>query len=320
VQVEHREAKAASSRSGGEGGPGMGMGGMGMGGGPGLGMEYEYLAPGRSDGFGLHKTVLRGGTMIPPLWTPPLMVGGSGGVFQLDTPDDLELPGQLYLTSVDLGMPVWRNERTQVMLQTGLRLSGEFNARDLQYTFGTMVFRKWSERLSVMGSGGFRMLCNFEQIEADQFEPVVFAMADYDWSERFHLMLGAVYLGSDAPWPLLPIAGFRWSPTERWRVEVMLPQPRLAYRLSHSEQRDWWLYLAGATSGNTWYVERPDRVTRAVRYSDFQLRLGLERQASEGISSQLEVGYAFERSLKIDRENIDRPFGGTISARAAFHY
>jgi hypothetical protein len=268
----------------------------------------------------MHKTVVRGGLMIPPLWTPPIMAGASGGVFWLDAPEDLHLPDQLYLSSVNLGMPVWGNDRGNVMLQSGLRLSGEFNARDLQYTFSTMVGRKWSERLSLIGSGGFRMLCNFEEIEAEQFEPIVFAMANYDWTDRFHTMVGAVYLGSDAPWPLLPIAGFRWSPTDDWRVDMMLPQPRLAYRLSHDERRQWWAYLAGATSGNSWYVERPDGITRAVRYSDFQLRLGLERQASEGLSTQLEVGYAFERSLKIDDEDLDRPFGESVSARVHFRY
>ena len=290
------------------------MGGMMGGTGKGLGFKYNFLPGGGENGLGLHQTRLDVGFMLPTRRMPPLMISGQFGVSFLDAPEVLRLPSQVYLTSVGIGMPLPITERTMLMLNSDLRMSGEFNANQLQYSFMGMGMFRLSDRTSLMASGGFKLLCDISEVDAQEFEPIVMVMGQFRRSESLSFMAGAAYLGSDSPWPMMPMVGLKWTPRDDFYANLMMPAPRIAYRVAQrNEGQEWWAYLGGGLGGDYWYLKRPDGMVRAVRYSQFTLALGIERQRNGTAAGSLEVGYAVGRAIEIDDEDIDYELDPTLS-------
>ena len=295
-------------------------GGMMGGRAPGAGLTYDWLAPGGADGFGLHKAVVDFCSRVPPSRLPPLTLRGSFGVYLLDAPGDLGLPSNLYLTSIGIGLPMRSQDDTVIMLQTDLRMSGEFAADSLQLVVQAMGQSQVTERVTLMMGAGMKMLCNLNQLGTDELQPTFNALARFQKSDTLQLLVGAGYMGNDAPWPVMPIAGLTWTPRDDFRADLVMPKPRLSYRIVDWGEIEWWTYLGGGMGGESWYVERADGVTRPVRYSQFRVSLGVERKVSERISTNCEVGYVLGRRVEIDDEDLERELDGTLSLATSLRY
>jgi hypothetical protein len=99
--------------------------------------------------------------------------------------------------------------------------------------------------------------------------------------------------------PVAPIAGLRLMRND-FAVDLLIPQPRLAYRYHVTdEQAESWVYVGGALGGGSWAYEREDTgLHDVVGYRDYRLLVGHETKAREGIRGVLEAGYVFERRLE----------------------
>ncbi|MDA7977543.1 MAG: DUF6268 family outer membrane beta-barrel protein [Pirellulales bacterium] len=295
-------------------GRGLGMGGRGS------GIRYQWLADSDTDGFGMQEVSAQAGSMIPPIFIAPMNVNVGAGISMLDSPTDLALPGELYQLSLGLGMPVRFGDDSVVMLQTNVGMSGEISTQGLQLGLKAIGQRRISDRVTFMLMGGANTLVDTSRVEADEVQLMLMAMGRIHWTDTLQMMVGAGYMGSQAPFPVMPMAGLEWKPRDDLHFNIMLPNPRVSYRMTDTGDSQWWSYLGGGPGGNTWYIERPDGITRPLRYSHFQLSLGVERRSIRGIAGGIEIGYAFGRSLAIDEEALDRAFDNTLSISTSFRF
>jgi hypothetical protein len=128
-------------------------------------------------------------------------------------------------------------------------------------------------------------------------------------------VFGATYLGR-YDYPVLPVAGVVWAPSDLTRLDLVFPYPRfrrrlflpkvlanltatpLANRLGYSPQDEYWWYLRGDLGGNTYAIERASGASDMVTIRDFRVAIGYERRSVLGLLNRSEIGYVFARDLK----------------------
>ncbi len=98
---------------------------------------------------------------------------------------------------------------------------------------------------------------------------------------------------------LLPAGGFIWTPQGpdgNVVLEILFPNPRIAFRLADYHNTQWWLYGRGEYGGGAWTVKRASGDVDRVDYNDIRVAVGLEfiRPRFSGL---FEVGGAFEREI-----------------------
>lgn len=97
---------------------------------------------------------------------------------------------------------------------------------------------------------------------------------------------------------LLPVAGLILRPDDEMRIELVFPEPKIAWQISESEEKDHWLSFSGRIGGGEWAIERrPSGLADVVSYNDYQLVLGIETIDQLNEINSLEIGYSFEREL-----------------------
>jgi hypothetical protein len=83
---------------------------------------------------------------------------------------------------------------------------------------------------------------------------------------------------------------------------VVFPAPRAAWRLPNSPvpgQDEYWIYISGEFTSSIWAIEQFDGTGDTFAYRDFRAILGLEHKIIGGLSSRAEIGYVFNRQMKI---------------------
>lgn len=114
-------------------------------------------------------------------------------------------------------------------------------------------------------------------------------------------VLGVTYI--DGGWAkIVPIAGVMYEPADDVKYELLFPQPRVAWRLANSPvpgRDEYWAYIKGEFGNLAWAFEQPDGTPDVLASRDWRLVVGLERKILGGLSYRAEVGYVFNRDLKI---------------------
>lgn len=134
-------------------------------------------------------------------------------------------------------------------------------------------------------------------------------------STTFEAVLGATYLAR-YDYPVLPVAGFVWSPTERTRLEMIFPCPQLwrqitlpprlvplvdnpiANWIGLTKNDEFWLFMTGGLGGNTYAIERANGDSDMATLRDFRITLGYQIRGVLGFHCGSEIGYVFGRDLK----------------------
>ncbi len=142
------------------------------------------------------------------------------------------------------------------------------------------------------------------------------AYARYAWKPNvFDLYLGAFYLDRDDI-SVLPAVGFIWSPTPDWRIEALLPRPKIAHRLVRiGDCYEKWAYLSGQLGGGSFAVERDAGFTDKVTLRDLRIFLGIESVRPGGAGMFAEVGYVFNRGIEYKRFEEEYEFDGSLMLR-----
>jgi hypothetical protein len=127
------------------------------------------------------------------------------------------------------------------------------------------------------------------------------ALAIYAPTLELKYVLGVTYV--DGGWAkVVPVAGVVYEPTDDVNYELVFPRPRVAWRLPSSPvpgRDEHWLYVLAEFANSAWAFEQSDGTPDVLASRDYRLILGLERKVIGGLSSRVEVGYVFNRDIKI---------------------
>lgn len=91
---------------------------------------------------------------------------------------------------------------------------------------------------------------------------------------------------------VLPVGGVSLFLNDDFRIDLVFPQPRIAWRIG-----DQWMHLRGEFGGGNWAVERTTLTDDVVIYRDYRVLLGWQSADDKGRSKVFEIGYVFDRQL-----------------------
>ena len=170
--------------------------------------------------------------------------------------------------------------------------------RLFDFNWGLHYFDEVTDRwwLDLSVSGG--LYTDFEDSVQQGWRFPAHAVATWALSEEVQPVLGIRYLDRDNL-GLLPVAGVILRPEESFRMELVFPEPRVAWRVSSKAEKDHWLSISGRIGGGEWAIERrATGLADVVTYNEYQVVLALDTiDQSQSISS-IEAGYIFERDLE----------------------
>lgn len=271
------------------------------------GLQPPPLPPGTREGIFQKATLL--GTWLPqpetgdlgssaleasvvfgfpfPHRNAPLVITPSFGVHYLDGPTTPDLPPRLYDAGIE-----WRHMR-QLTPRLGM---------DVAVTTG--------------------YYSDFEQSNGDAFRITGRGLAAYDWSPLTKLVLGVAYLNR-AGATVLPVGGFVFQPNDSLRWELVVPRPRVAWRLDRFSTPticETWCYISGEFGGGVWEIQRASGAPDVVEYRDYRVLVGLEQKRPGYLSSRFEIGYVFGRELEFASATPDYQPGATLLLRYGLTY
>lgn len=222
-----------------------------------------------------------------PAKEAPLVITPRFGFHLLDGPNTPDLPSRLYDAAIE-----WRHMRE--------------------------LSDRWSMDVSV--TTGY--YSDFEQDNEDAFRITGRGLAVWDWSETTQVIMGVIYLDRGSI-SVLPVGGLLIQPNDSVRLELVLPRPRIAWRLdsvSQSSVDERWIYLAGEYGGGEWAIERANGAQDVVESSDYRALLGIERKRPGWISDRFEIGYIFGREIEFDGPTPDYEPDDTLLLRYVLTY
>lgn len=240
-----------------------------------------WIAPG-SDGMGVTTLDIRGSLELPDC--PAIWFVPRVGVSWLNGPQVTDLPGQLWDFSFEgvAAMPLGDRWILQAAVAPSFYTDGDNTSSDaFRLPARLLAFWKYSDRLTVAGGVFF--------LDRD----------DVNW---------------------LPVAGLLWNPNDDWKVELMAPRPRVAWRCSRGEEADRWLYVVGEFGGGTWAVRRNSGQDDAATVSDYRAMLGYEQKSPRGTGWWVEAGVVFKRQLKFQSSLTEFDLADTLLVRAGMAF
>jgi|GEM_PF-6509624 len=98
---------------------------------------------------------------------------------------------------------------------------------------------------------------------------------------------------------LLPVAGLILRPDDDVRIELVYPEPRVAWLVATDAEKEYWLSVSGRIGGGEWTIERNGSgLADVATYNDYQIVLALDRVHANQSRSSYEIGYVFQRDLE----------------------
>lgn len=137
---------------------------------------------------------------------------------------------------------------------------------------------------------------DFESFSSKTVQVTGWGLAVWTWSPKLSL-LGGVAIVRQLESHFLPIGGVLWTPNDDTRVELYIPRPRIARRLTASEWREVWLYLAGEFGGGAWAITLPGDTSELLIYNDLRLIAGMEWLELDRLTGVVEAAYVFDREI-----------------------
>ncbi|WP_166830844.1 DUF6268 family outer membrane beta-barrel protein [Thalassoroseus pseudoceratinae] len=217
----------------------------------------------------------------------------------------------------------FRYERTDFQSPSELGLPDDV----LDLVVGISWVRRINDRWTVrtMGSVAFASDGDNTSSDAWQFRGGAFAM--YSRDPAWIWTVGVIALGRN-DLPAVPAVGLIWQPSDSFKLDLILPRPRMNFLLLDGPSRQCWGYLGGGFSGGTWAFERGDGQHDQLTYGDWRLVVGVESvpRVVPGVPFQrghkigLEVGYSFARDLEFqsDRPTISLDDTALLQATISF--
>ena len=248
------------------------------------GITATWLAP--VDGFGISDVDARTTLLFPLLVKgSPLRLAMSAGTTFVNAPAAIDVPSRLYGLSAELRWYIPLKETWAVDLGAG---GGIYS--DLNGTAGE----------------GFRVTGR--------------AILLKDLNSQWKLSAGVLYLGRKNLLAM-PIAGAIYTPRDDFRVEILIPRPRVMKRISVNGTREHWVYAGGEIfGGNTWAIQQANGLQDTFIYKDNRVLVGYETKGPGIVSGRIEAGYVFMRKVSFSNDRATLDPGGTVMLRAGVTY
>jgi opacity protein-like surface antigen len=174
----------------------------------------------------------------------------------------------------------------------------------------------------VAGNIGFEYMHNNDIGAFFQVKPGFYTEDDFD-SASFDapITLGRifvlqpdklyVFVGANASFlrgqfPVIPLAGVIWMPTDKLRFLALLPEPRFIY----SPGNKWDFWAGGQLIGGSFRTDRdktivPSKLSNAqVDYSEYRVGGGVIYSPSDAVTIDFGVGYALQRKFEFYRADM----------------
>ncbi|MEO7167069.1 MAG: hypothetical protein ABI787_01880 [Spartobacteria bacterium] len=121
--------------------------------------------------------------------------------------------------------------------------------------------------------------------------------------DRLYVFAGAYASFLRGGFPVLPLAGVIWIPSEKLRFMGVLPEPRVIY--SPTKRLDLW--VGGELVGGSFRTDRNSNIRPGklngtqVDFSDYRAGVGLAYAVSNQVTFDLGAGYSIEREFSFRR-------------------
>ncbi len=136
-------------------------------------------------------------------------------------------------------------------------------------------------------------------------------------------VLGVTYL--DGGWSkVVPVAGVVYKPNDDAEYQFVFPTPRFSWRLPWTNipgKDERWAYLSLEYANQAWAFQQSNGDPDVLAYRDYRVIAGIERKIVGGFSHKFEIGYVFNRDIKIASiSGDDIGMGSTLIARVGVSY
>jgi len=270
----------------------------------------------------------------PPSLLPP---GTRNGVFQkakftatwLPQLDDDSLGWTDLKTEVVFGLPFFTRETPIVITPTyeahfldrpdGFDLPSRLHDLSIDFHHFRRVGERWIADFALTPG----LYADDHSLDSnDAFRLNGRAVAVYEPNVMWKWLLGVTYV--NGAWnKIVPVFGFVYEPSDAVEYEIVFPAPRAAWRLPNSPapgQDEYWVYIAGEFSSSIWAFEQSDGMDDIFAYRDIRAILGIEHKVIGGLSSRAEIGYVFDRQMKLASGPGDIDLDGTVLLRVGLVY
>jgi hypothetical protein len=161
-------------------------------------------------------------------------------------------------------------------------------------TVDLQVERPISRRWSLLAAATPGLYTDFEDVRGESVRVPARLFGTYVFGPKLTAIGGVVYT-AQPDLPIIPAAGVIWMPSKAWRVEGVMPRPRVVYRWSDTTQ----LYGLLALDSSTYAIG--EGATRDLfQYRDWRAALGVEYGKAGSLRVFTEVGAAFARRLELE--------------------
>jgi len=121
--------------------------------------------------------------------------------------------------------------------------------------------------------------------------------------DKFYIFAGAYAAFLRSGFPVLPLAGVVWMPSDEWHIIGLLPEPRIIY----SPTKKLHLWAGGQLVGGSFRTDRRDGIQPGklngtqVDFNDYRAGVGLVHDLTNNFSIDLAAGYSLQRSFDFGR-------------------
>jgi hypothetical protein len=104
-------------------------------------------------------------------------------------------------------------------------------------------------------------------------------------------------------YPVIPLAGLIWMPSDHLRFLALLPEPRIIY----SPGNKWDFWIGGQLTGGSFRTDQDDTIVphklsnAQVDYSDYRVGAGLIYSPCDAVMIDLGAGYSLQRKFDFHR-------------------
>lgn len=211
-----------------------------------------------------------------------LSAGMNYSLREIDAPDSARLPDELHLITLNLGAEYHVNKA----LTLGIRVSP--------------------------GVGS-----DFKGFTGSDFRVPVAAHAGFQVSRSLFLLGGLAYTGMNRSYPVLPVLGLVYTPTEQWTFALGFPRTGAIYRPDKNTE----LFAGGEFSGGEYQLHDPTLGAKVITYQDYRAVAGAEIRVCSFAKLGIAGGYAFARKFVFyDSNRADMNLDGAPFGRAALTF
>lgn len=162
---------------------------------------------------------------------------------------------------------------------------------------------------------GFRLSpsvkSDFKAFEANDLRIPAEVHAKYQMNKKLTLLGGIAYTGEQHSFPVLPVLGVLYTPSEKWGMALGFPRTKIMY-MPYKETE---LFLGATFSGGEYRLHDATVGSNVITYRDYRAIAGVELPLCSVARLAISGGYAFGRKFTFDEGNRDdlklgnAPFG-----------